>query len=239
LRGHIRYLREKGVLKSSLADCGRPHGYGLNKHERKAFTQAASFPLAVSTRKFTSANRTRTRKGRKQLGAEVLKERFLQCIGLRFVSATALHEAIKGLIEMGISRKTLVAWAVQGGCSKGYASTLLSRIFSALGMRERRAGAGRKPSPDTLELLALSHARYGARSVKVLRSAWRVGKAQMAAGTGHFAPQPGTAPDLSVASPLRRLGTNYGPVINRNGKPAAWAMSVSASPVDSSRKDPI
>jgi hypothetical protein len=88
---------------------------------------------------------------------------------------------------------------------------------------------------DTLELLALSHARYGARSVKVLRAAWRVGKAQMAAGTGHFAPQSVTAPDLSVASPLRRRGANYGPVIKLTGKAAAGAMSVFASPVDSSR----
>ena len=153
-------------------------------------------------------------KGVKQPGPEALKKKFLQCIGLRSTSATALQEVIKKLIEQGLSRKTLVAWAVQGGYSKGHASTLLSRIFSALGLRERKAGAGRKPLPDTLELLAHAQAKYGKRAIKVLRAAWRAGKAQASAGLANCAPLPMHSP-----------GAYYGPVIKRNGKAAARSSS--------------
>jgi hypothetical protein len=106
----------------------------------------------------------------------------------------------------------------------------LSRIFSAIGLRERRAGAGRKPSPDTLELLAHAQAKYGKRAVKVLRAAWRDGKAQMVASLTKFVPQPGTAAKLRVASPLRSHGANYGPVIRWNGKAVARSR-VSLHPV--------
>jgi hypothetical protein len=150
------------------------------------------------------------------LEAQSLKKRFLQCMRLRTTSATALQGVVKRLIDLGISRKTLVAWAVQGGYSQGSASNFLSRIYSSLGFRERRAGAGRKPSPDTLELLAHARTRYGERAVKVLRAAWRTGKAQAKSDSGGFAPQSDIARKLPVAPPLRSLGANNGPIIRRN-----------------------
>jgi hypothetical protein len=45
-------------------------------------------------------------------------------------------------------------------------------------LRKRRIGAGRKPSPDALDLLAYARAKYGEQTLKVLRAAWRLARAQ-------------------------------------------------------------
>jgi hypothetical protein len=45
-------------------------------------------------------------------------------------------------------------------------------------LRKRRIGAGRKPSPDALDLLAYARAKYGEQTLKVLRAAWRLANAQ-------------------------------------------------------------
>lgn len=87
---------------------------------------------------------------------------------------------MKDLISQGITRKTLVAWAVRAGFSKGYVSSLISRILCSMGLRANRVGAGRKPSADALELLVYTQERYGNRFLNVLRAAWRAGKAQSA-----------------------------------------------------------
>lgn len=66
---------------------------------------------------------------------EELKRKYLRCFGVRATNTAALHEVVQDLIRQGVSRKTLVAWAVRQGISKMAASTLLSRIFCALGLR--------------------------------------------------------------------------------------------------------
>ncbi len=115
---------------------------------------------------------------------EHLKERFLECLSAhrkRGAIAAATQEVVKALIQQGVSRKTLVAWALQaGGYTKAYASNLISRIMRAIGLRARQKGAGRKPSPEVLELLAHAQAKYGERFLNVLRAAWRAGKDQAA-----------------------------------------------------------
>jgi len=195
--------------------------------------------------------------GIKRPGTDELRRKFLSCFEARTSNAIAMQQIVKSLVAQGIPRTTLVGWLVLAGCSRGYASKLLCRIFTALNLRDRRAGAGRKPSPETGELLDLAYARFGERSVKLLRAAWRAGKAQMAAGTGHFSPSHGTAQNLAVASPSPQLGANYGPVINHamkqvpdvqagchlganygpviiwHGKGAAGVNVVSISPMDS------
>jgi hypothetical protein len=105
------------------------------------------------------------------LDREALKRKYLRCFGVRVINSTALQEAVQALIRQGVPRKTLVAWAVRQGTSKRAASTLLSRIFCALGLRERQAGAGRKASPEAVELLAHAHERYGEKCLKILRGA--------------------------------------------------------------------
>jgi hypothetical protein len=153
----------------------------------------------------------------KRPDAAALKERYLECIGLTSVSTTALEGVVERLLGLGISRKTLVDWAVRKGYSRGSAANLLTRIFKALGLRERQPGAGRKPSRETLELLGYARARYGNRCLKVLRAAWRTGKAQAKSGSGNFAPQSDVAEKPPVARPLRRIGANNGSIIRRNG----------------------
>ena len=115
---------------------------------------------------------------------EHLKERFLECLGAhrkRGATAAATQEVVRALTQQGVSRMTLVAWALQaGGYTKAYASNLISRIMRAIGLRARQKGAGRKPSPEVLELLAHAQAKYGERFLNVLRAAWRAGKDQAA-----------------------------------------------------------
>jgi hypothetical protein len=154
-----------------------------------------------------------------------LKERYLDCIGLTSVSTTALQGVVAKLLNLGISRKTLVNWAVRKGYSRGSAANLLTRICKALGFPERQPGAGRIPSPDTLELLAHARTRYGERAINLLRSAWRTGKAQAKSGSGGVAPQSGIAKKPPIAPPLCSLGANNGPIIRRYGKSKAQVKS--------------
>jgi len=154
---------------------------------------------------------------KKRPDAAALKERYLECIGLTSVSTTALEGVVERLIGLGISRKTLVDWAVRKGYSRGSAANLLTRIFKALGLRERQPGAGRKPSRETLELLDYARVRYGKRYLEVFRAAWRTGKGQAKSGSGIIAPQSDAAGKPPVARPLRSLGANNGSIIRRNG----------------------
>jgi len=168
----------------------------------------------------------KTLNGMKQAGAAAaLKERYLECIGLTSVSTTALQSTVGKLINLGISRKTLVNWAVRKGYSRGSAANLLTRICKALGLPERQPGAGRIPSPETLELLAHARTRYGERAIKLLRSAWRTGKAQAKSGSGDVTPQSDIAEKGPVVAPSRSLGANNGSIIRRNGKAKAQAKS--------------
>jgi hypothetical protein len=113
--------------------------------------------------------------------SQALKERFLQCFGARANNATALQDVVKKLIDHGVPRKTLVAWAVEADFSRSHIASVLSRIFVALGLRERQKGAGRRPSPAALELLAHARSQYGENFLRVLYAACRAGKTQLAA----------------------------------------------------------
>jgi hypothetical protein len=144
------------------------------------------------------------------LNTSMLKARYLDCFGARASTGETLRETVKGLFERGVSRKTLITWAMQTGCSKGHAANLLSQILCALGLRARRTGAGPKPSREALELLAYAQAEYGERHVKILRAAWRAAKA----------PRPGRIPvtTIKVMAPprLEGAGPYHGSMI-RNG----------------------
>lgn len=152
--------------------------------------------------------KAKTLKNRKHLG--LLKERYLQCFGVRANNVATLQGIVRNLIEGGISRRTLVAWAIEAGYTKGYVSSLLSRILVSLGLRERKKGGGRKPSPDALELLSHARGRYGERWFNVLRAAWRAGKGQhhAAAKTADEASAVEVMTDL--ASPFQKPGAYCG-----------------------------
>jgi hypothetical protein len=107
-----------------------------------------------------------------------LKEQYLKCFRARQAGEAMLPGFIKSLLRLGTHRQTLVRWAVESGCSESYARSLLSKILCALGFRQRRPGAGRKLSREVLELVAEARQRYGDRHLKILRAAYREGKAQ-------------------------------------------------------------
>lgn len=151
-------------------------------------------------------------KGPLLMNSGALKEKFLRCFALRLSNSTKLHGVVRDLIGTGVSRKTLMNWAVEAGYAKAYVSSLLSRIFVALGMRERRKGAGRKPSYAALELLAHARSRYSESALKVLCAAWRAGKAQSATSA---VSDTSSTPDVIVATQLREAGSNCVHTIRR------------------------
>lgn len=161
----------------------------------------------------------------KQHSSQALKERFLQCFGVRANNAALLHDVVKDLIGGGIPRQTLVAWAVEAGYSKGYVSGLLSRLLVSSGLRERQKGAGRKPSSATLELLAHARSRYGEDFLKVLRAAWRTGKAQLAATNAPSETRP-LSSSVIVAPQFQKPGINYGTVIKRGTRPTKQSNGI-------------
>ncbi|HEX3625381.1 MAG TPA: hypothetical protein VH280_08150 [Verrucomicrobiae bacterium] len=148
-----------------------------------------------------------------------LKERYLQCFGVRANNVTTLQGIVRNLIEDGVSRRTLATWAVEAGYTKGYVSSLLSRILISLGLRERKEGAGRKPSPDALELLSYARSRYGENHLNVLRAAWRAGKTHSKTTD---TPDDASASRImmAVASPFRKPETNCGTTIRWGARPA-------------------
>jgi len=113
------------------------------------------------------------------LSESELKGRFLECMKPRSLrSLAALAEIIRALVSRGARRQTLLRWAVESGCNKSYVRSLLSRIFVRLGLRVRRKGAGRKFSPEILELLADLRSRFGARYVQAARALCRAAESE-------------------------------------------------------------
>jgi hypothetical protein len=92
--------------------------------------------------------------------------------------------------------------------------SLLSRTFCTLGLRERAGGAGRKASPDALKLLAYAREKYGGHSLKILRAAWRAGKAQT---VEIHSPGKAAVTGLILTPQLQNPGSNCGTTISGFG----------------------
>jgi hypothetical protein len=114
----------------------------------------------------------------KSVDRQTLKRKYLECFNVRTTNAATWREAVTTLIDCGVSRDTLINWGVYAGYPKITVSSMLSRILCSIGLRERREGAGRKPSHDSLALLDYAGRQYGERSLRVLRAALRAGKAE-------------------------------------------------------------
>ena len=108
-----------------------------------------------------------------------LKANYLDC--LRFRSPSTLRQAVQALVRTGVRRDLLLAWAVAKGHDKKYVAKVLSQCFCALGLRQRRHGAGRRTSPPALLLLAFAHEVFGSHQRKYLRAACRAASAPAAA----------------------------------------------------------
>ncbi len=125
----------------------------------------------------------KTLNGTKQPDAEALKAKYLKCFGVRANSALALQKIVKRLVQQGVSRDVLFIWAVNAGHPRTTVSSTLSRIFCALGLRTRKKGGGRKPSPDAIKVVEYVRGEFGERSLKVLYGAVREWKSQAAEAT--------------------------------------------------------
>lgn len=190
---------------------------GISRLATGAIKKRLSEAVHQFTRRYPNALKKETLKNGKPLGS--LKEQYLQCFGVRTNNASMLQSIVRDLIEDGVSRRMLVAWAVEAGYTKGYVSSLLSRILVSLGLRERKKGAGRKPSPDALELLSYSRSRYGKKHLNLLRAAWRAGKTRSKTiDTPNDASASGIM--MVVASPFRKKETNCGTTIMPGARPA-------------------
>ncbi len=112
------------------------------------------------------------------LDRKALKAEYLDCLAARTSSAQTFQQVIRDLHGIGVLRETLFQWGVAAGYGKITVGTLLSRVFCSLGLRQRKAGAGRKPCREALELLAHTRQQYGNRALRVLRAAYRLGRTQ-------------------------------------------------------------
>jgi hypothetical protein len=107
-----------------------------------------------------------------------LKRTYLALLGTRSTNFENLRITALRLHDAGVTRKQLKDLAVQGGYTKKNAASLLSRIFCRAGLRARKAGAGRRPSPRVVEHVSQARQQYGGDTTKVLRAAWRLAKTQ-------------------------------------------------------------
>ena len=83
-----------------------------------------------------------------------------------------------GLIDIGVSRKTMVSWAVETGYSQTYIRSLLSKILRGLGQGERKPGAGRRVPQEALILRAIARNNFGQKAAKYLLAAYRLEKSE-------------------------------------------------------------
>jgi len=117
----------------------------------------------------------------------------------RPISSGALRQTVQALVRLGIRRELLLAWAVAAGHERKYVGKLLCECFSALGIRQRRPGAGRRTAPSALLLLAFAQELFGGKAGKCLRAARRA--ANGLAGAQLAAQGPGIIPGLELYSP--------------------------------------
>lgn len=114
----------------------------------------------------------------RRLSRKALKAQYLGCLSAR--SPASLRHAVQGLIRLAVGRDLLLAWAVAERHDRKYVGKLLSECLTALGLRQRRPGGGRRPAPAALVLLAFAHELFRDKEQKVLRAAWRASKGQAA-----------------------------------------------------------
>jgi hypothetical protein len=67
---------------------------------------------------------------------------------------------------------------VTAGHDRKYVGKLLSECLTALGIRQRQPGAGRRAAPAALILLAFAHELFSSRERKSLRAACRAAAGQ-------------------------------------------------------------
>lgn len=110
---------------------------------------------------------------------DALKTKYLACLRAR--SPLTLRQTVRSLTRAGVRRDLLLAWAVAAGHDRKYIAKVLSECLTALGLRQRRPGAGRRTAPPGLVLLAFARELFAGRERKSLRAAWRAAQGPVAA----------------------------------------------------------
>lgn len=146
---------------------------------------------------------------------EALKRQYLECFDVRTTNVATWREVVTSLIDCGVSRDTLINWGEYAGYSRITVANTVSRILCSIGLRERREGAGRKPSHDALALLDHAREQYGERALKVLRAAFRVGRAEAMA-----------AKNLRATVEIGGNKNNIGTTIRRSRPPAKGRLRI-------------
>ncbi len=134
------------------------------------------------------------------LDFERLKASYLECMGVCMgnrAKRNSLTQIVKELTAQGVCRCRLLEWAVEAGYGKRSASSLLSRIYCSLGLRERKTGAGPKHSAEALKLAAYAYRLCGKDFRNKLRAASKVSEEEIPADEAQI---PGKASPLLRSS---------------------------------------
>src|SRR6266481_1393208 len=112
------------------------------------------------------------------LGEEALKKQYLQCLsGLSAKATDTLRRVINALVGLGIGWQQLLQWAIAAGYNDKRVRRLLSQALLDPGIRRRRTGAGPKIPQESLLIEAYVRDLRGRRTLKYLRAACRVARA--------------------------------------------------------------
>jgi hypothetical protein len=109
------------------------------------------------------------------LEQEALKDQFLAGLADTTNRAKAnLRNTVLRLLALGLSRKTLVDWAVTAKYSASYARGILSELLRRTEGRTRKPGGGRRTQPEAFVLRDIARNMYGGRARGFLRAAYRL-----------------------------------------------------------------
>lgn len=113
-----------------------------------------------------------------------LKELFLAWMRKAEESLRSLKNVIIGLLDRGISRQTMVDWAIEAGFAEATARSVVSRVSCGAGRRCNAGGQGRPLPAEADELLHLAVERYGEeKAVRLLGAAHRLGERRLKSRT--------------------------------------------------------
>ena len=112
------------------------------------------------------------------LGKEALKQQYLECLrGLSARATDTLRQVINALVGLGIRWQQLLQWAIAAGYNDKRVRRLLSQALLDAGIRRRRTGAGPRIPQQSLLIEAYVRDLHGQRTLKYLRAACRVARA--------------------------------------------------------------
>jgi hypothetical protein len=107
-----------------------------------------------------------------------IKADLIEGLGHVQTGGESIKPAVRRALAAGVHWKTLLAWATEAGYRHGYALQTLGQVLRELGIRRRKRGAGQKPPPRALQILAEIERADGELAEKLLLAAYRAAKAK-------------------------------------------------------------